>query len=185
MRKVMVIVTVLGIGAASVLARSDFGGKQRNYDRGPGGAKIMKLLDNPKLVESVGLTDEDIASMKQKAYELQKKMVSLRATKELADIQLNHLMQQSDADKEAVSTAVEAAGAAATALRKATVMHQLEMRELLGAEKLEKLKAAGEKFRKKMKKRHGGSKDGKFGKRGSKQGRGQGQRPGGPAPDAE
>jgi len=108
---------------------------------GPGpGMILQRVLENEALAKKVGLTDEQIATLKGSLLETQKQMIKLRAESELAELDVRRLMGEDQVDRAAVMKAIEAAGAAHTAIRKAGAEERLKVREIVGQETLDKIR---------------------------------------------
>lgn len=114
-----------------------FGGGQ-----GPGaGMLLQRVLQNEALAKKVGLTDEQIAALKTSLHETQKQMIKLRSDVELAELEVRRLMGEDNVDRAALMQALDAAGAAQTAMRKAGADERLKLREIVGQETLDKIRA--------------------------------------------
>lgn len=124
-----------GPGGRGKVGGPGFGGPERM-----GGAILVRALDNDKLVERLGLTEEQVSKAKASIQETQKKLIRLRADAELADLEARNLLQADAADRDAVLKAVEAAGAAHTAIRKAAAEERLNLRDILGADTMAKIR---------------------------------------------
>lgn len=110
---------------------------------GPGpaaGMMLQRVLQNEQMAKKLGLTDEQIATLKSSLLETQKQMIKLRAESELAELEVRRLMGEEQVDRAAVMKAIDAASAAHTAIRKAGVEERLKVRETLGQETLDKIR---------------------------------------------
>lgn len=159
-----------------------FGGGQ---GRNPG-MLLQRVLNNDKLAEKVGLTAEQVAALKSALNDHQKQMIKLRADADLARLEVQRLLAEKNVDRAAVLKAVDAEGAAHTAVRKAAIEERLKVRDIVGEETLEKIRGAmADRFGK------GGRQDGEGRRargprgedddedrgRGPGEGKGQGKRP--------
>jgi Spy/CpxP family protein refolding chaperone len=121
--------------------------------RGPDGPHpMMRLLDNPEATEKLGLTEEQVAALKEVRYETQKQSVALQADAELAQLELQRVLQSDSPDEAAAHAAIEQAGQARIKLQQSRVSALLQAREAIGAEKWNEIKARG---RRQMKERAG------------------------------
>ncbi len=128
--------------STAVVTWAGQGGPGRHEaQRGPGPGGIGRMLNNPETLQKLGVTDEQQAAIKTATYEFRKEMAKLKADGELAEIELQKAMDEATPDETAVMKAVDNVGAAKTAMRKAGVKHQLKVKTILGAEKVEALKA--------------------------------------------
>lgn len=137
------MLVVLGATALTATAqpnapRGGAGGPGDRPEHMQRGMDIAALLDNEDIVEKLGLTDEQVAALKARAAESEKKFITLRADVELAETDVRHLMREDKPDREALMKAVETAGQAMTNLRKALVEEQLAFREIAGPDALRK-----------------------------------------------
>ena len=140
------LMAVALVGAATVaLAQRSGGGRDRQggascpmMGGGPGLEKMMRM---EPMLRKAGATDEQLAALKEKAYELRKQMITLHAEQEQSENELQHLLGQDKVDRAAVMKAVEQVGAVKTNIQKLRVQQQLDMRDLLGAEVMGKLRA--------------------------------------------
>mgnify|MGYP001278469078 CR=1 FL=1 len=154
MKKIWVATLVMAMAGLSMSAWAEpgegrGGGPEGRRAMGPGGpgdgaamgARILqRLLDNPEKMKEFGITEEQAATLQTSFYELEKKMVTLQSDVELAQVELRRLMDADAPDKAAVLAAVEKAGAARTAIQKATVEQRLTVREIVGADTMKKIK---------------------------------------------
>ena len=122
--------------------------------QGPGnpealGARILqRLLDNPDKMKEFGITEDQAKALQSGFYDLEKKMVSLRSEAELSEIEVRRLMQADDADEAALMAAIDKAGQAQTAIRKAMASQRLAVQKILGPETAKKIKhLIGERMR--------------------------------------
>ncbi len=138
---------VLAVLSATAIAASaqpggpggNAGGPQGRQGRG-GGPNLATILENDQVVEKLGLTPEQVSALQARFAEAEKTMIKLRADSELAEAEVRQLMRGDDPDRAAVMKAVEAAGAAHTALRKAVIDERLAFRDIAGADVARKLR---------------------------------------------
>ena len=133
----MSLVAALLVGAAGA-ARAQPPAEGRGGEGGPGFG-----MRNPERMEQAlreaGATDEQVAKLREQGYQMRKQMISLRAEREQAELEVQHLLGQDKVDREAVLKAVEKLGAVETSIHKLRVQHQLDMRELVGPDTCKKL----------------------------------------------
>lgn len=111
---------------------------------GPGGAGrgdiLKRVLGNPELAKKAGVTDEQIARIKDGQIAFEKQMIQMRADAEQARLDVKQLMQSDKPDRTAISKAIDNAAAKEVTLRKAGVMRMLDVKETLGQEAIARIK---------------------------------------------
>lgn len=132
--------TALTATAQPMDAQRGRGGPPDQAGRGP--LNITAFLNNQAAVEKVGLTAEQVSSLKSLAAESEKKIGALRETVQLSEAAVRDLMRADTPDRSAIIAAIEKTGAARTDLRKAVVEEQLSVREIVGADALRKIHRA-------------------------------------------
>lgn len=73
-------------------------------------AMIVKALENPELVKKIGLSEETVATLKNKLFEIKKKEIKLRYEKELAGLEQAKLLTDKVPDEKKLMNAVETTG---------------------------------------------------------------------------
>lgn len=186
MKKVLLLVTILTVGAASlVLAKPGGpqgpGGKNRG-DRGPEKMDpamiVQRIANNPEKAAKLGVTEEQIEKLEDIILKQEKRKIQLKANADKARVDLRQLMKQDEPDQEAVMAAVDAVGAAQTELRKAEIGTLLKVKRILGADTVKALRKEGRKMARE-KKQQFQERRGKQERRGDGEGR-RGGGPGGP-----
>jgi Spy/CpxP family protein refolding chaperone len=160
MKKLLVTLSIVGISAA-VLAQPFVGAERRGgsgrgnpHSRTGGGPQFGLLERHPEIAEEAGVTEEQMDELRLARYEQQKKMVELRADLELAELEMQQLMDNEAADREAVFSAVDQVSAARGALQKARIEQLWKVRDILGEETMDTLRELGrEKMRERAEKR--------------------------------
>lgn len=95
----------------------------------------MRALEDRGTAERLGLNEQERRALLERASASESKLITLRAEVEKAEAEVRRLMRQQPVDREALMRAIDQAGAAQTALRKAMVEEQLTVREQLGEER--------------------------------------------------
>lgn len=112
---------------------------------GPGGeapeGAIARFIMNAKLAEEIGLTKEQVTSLRTTLDEMKKKEIDLRAEQEKGGIDQAKLMSETTLDEKAIMAAVEKSGKINIELAKLRVQQLLVIRKTLTAEQMEKVKA--------------------------------------------
>ena len=103
-------------------------------------AMLARLVQNPESAKQAGLTDDQIAKLKDGQFEFEKKMITLRSESEVAKLDVKHLMESDTPDRAAVEKAIDAAGQKELALRKSEILHMVDVKTTLGADTIKKLK---------------------------------------------
>ena len=148
-----IIALVIAVLMTTSLAYAEAGPRQHKRGHGKQHGDITKLLERPHVVQKLGITDEQVEKIKSQAYATKKQVISLNAERELAQLELNELMDADSVDKDSVVKAVEKVGALNTSLHKARVLEKLNVIEILGKEKYDELKAIK---RQRMRAKHDG-----------------------------
>jgi len=125
-----------GRGAPGMPGRGGPGGPD-GIDKGE---VLKRILGNPELARKAGVTDEQIAKIKEGEFAFEKQMIQLRADAEQSKLEVRHLMQGDKPDRTAISKAIDNAALKEVAMRKAGIMRMLDVQETLGRETIEKMK---------------------------------------------
>ena len=134
------------LSATALTAAAQPGGPGR--DGGPGdrpgmkagGPRMAMMLENDEVVEKLGLTPDQVTALKARFAEAEKTMIKLRADADLAEADVRRLMQDDNVDRAAIMKAVETAGAAQLAVRKAMIEERLAFREIAGPDAAKKIR---------------------------------------------
>lgn len=151
----------LAVTALTATAQPDGGpgGPRKGMEKMRHGPDVGRMLDNEEVVQKLGLTADQVTALKARFAEAEKTLIKLRADAQLAEADVRRLMQDDIVDRAAIMKAVEAAGAAQLAVRKAMIEERLAFREIAGPD-------AAKKVRHHMAKRmHGGGGGGPDGER--------------------
>jgi len=108
--------------------------------RGQGQQKGLNLLQNPKVKEKLQLTDDQINKIKEVTQDTQKKMIDLNAKDEIANIELQSLLDSPSIDKKAVEAKVDELGKIRTEIHKTDINRRIAMKEILTPEQQQKIK---------------------------------------------
>jgi len=108
--------------------------------RGQGQQKGLNLLQNPKVKEKLQLTDDQINKIKEVTQDTQKKMIDLNAKAEIANIELQSLLDSPSIDKKAVEAKVDELGKIRTEIHKTAINCRIAMKEILTPEQQQKIK---------------------------------------------
>ncbi len=163
MKRTMMIVTACAaIGFAAVVWAQVPGGdfrqqmRERIGKRFGGGemggqgemmqkAEMLKhIVGNPELAKKAGLSDEQIKKLKDSQFDFEKQLITLRAGAETAKLDVRRLLESDNADREALSKALDAAGEKELALRKAGILRLFDVKGILGKDTIEKIKKLGQ-----------------------------------------
>ena len=138
-RLMLTAIVVLIMGGALALAQPGNGkaGRGRGHR---GHFPTGRILQNPKIVEELGLTSEQISSLRELRFESVVGDIDLRANKSKASVKLRELLSQDEPDEAAVMSAIDTVGQASIAMQKSNVQKMLKHRSILGPEKAKKLR---------------------------------------------
>lgn len=104
------------------------------------GMMFKHILGDLELAKKAGVSDEQIKKLKEGQFDFEKQMITLRADAETSKLDVKKLMESDKPDRDAVSKAIDVAGAKELALRKAGIMRMLDVKETLGKDTIEKIK---------------------------------------------
>lgn len=138
-----------GMGMGGMPPPGEDGGRPGMHGKqlrgGPGGeppeGAIARLIMNAKLAEEIGLTKEQISSLRTTLDGMKKKEIDLRGELEKAGIDQARLMSETTPDEKAIMAAVEKSGMISTEFAKLKVQQLLVIRKTLTPEQMEKVKA--------------------------------------------
>jgi Spy/CpxP family protein refolding chaperone len=136
---------------------------QAQSPRGGPGMPCCGMRNADRLEQGLrqaGATEEQVAKLREQGYQTRKQMISLRAEREQAELEVQHLLGQDKVDREAVMKAVEKLGAVETSIHKLRIQQQLDMREIVGPDTCSKLRERALERRGEMRDDRGGNKRG-------------------------
>lgn len=186
--KTNVLLTVAGVATICV-ASTVFGQPPREGRRAGGGEGmegheplISRIVDNPKIAERLGLSDEQVDALRKESYSAREKEIKLRAELELAGLEQAKLLTSKEVDEDSLMQAVEKTGKIRTELAKLRVKQLLVIKETLSEEQLNQIRSAMRE-RRHQGNRIGGRKGGPNGMRSNGPPRGPGMEDSTPPPD--
>lgn len=170
------IVTVIGVlalaVAGSTLAQTEKDMAQKRpkgfqkggerFEKGPAGmdrqeALIICIINHPEIAEEIGLTEEQIKTLRDSMYEMKKQEIRLEAEKKLAAMEQARLLTESTIAEEAVMAAVEKTSKIAAELARLKVKQLLLVKKTLTPEDIKKIeKLMREHMRDRMQERRKG-----------------------------
>jgi Spy/CpxP family protein refolding chaperone len=104
-----------------------------------GPMRFDRLLENPEIAKKIGLTDEQIETLKEEQYKLQTQKIDLRAKMEKAALEQARLLTKEDSSDEEILEAVEETGKIRTELAVVGMQQLLVIRRVLTKEQREKI----------------------------------------------
>jgi len=113
----------------------------REGGAGPREAFLHRIIQNPELAGQVGLTEEQIKTLKATMFKAREREIKLRAKIELLGLEQAKLMMQDDVDEEAVMELVEEKWALKAELAKIPIRQMLTVKKTVTPEQLEKIRA--------------------------------------------
>ena len=148
---------LLAFSLAGASLAGDFGPPQGGPPRGPGQdgtggpgggpppggmeqAALARIVNNPKIAEELGLTEDQVKTLRNGIFDAQEQKVKLKAEMEVAAIQQARLLTADPVDEKAVMAAVEKAGGIRTEIAKLEMKGLLLVRNTLNAEQREKVR---------------------------------------------
>jgi len=157
MSTVIVLALAGGVCRAQLLPQPGPGGPAGDAAGGRGrDAMLEKILDNPELVQKLGLSEKQVAGLKEGMFEMRKEQIRLQADLKLAALEQAKLVQDPDASEADIMEAVEKTGGIRTEIAKLHMRRLIMVRKTLTAEQQEKVRAIVRRhIRKRAKDLHG------------------------------
>ncbi|MDR3674997.1 MAG: Spy/CpxP family protein refolding chaperone [Acidobacteriota bacterium] len=106
-----------------------------------GGMHLLRMAENPRVREMLGLTDEQVGRLHKLGVESEKTAVQTRADMELRHIELRELMKADNPDHDAIMQKLDEVNALRGKMEKQHVETLLSARSVLTPEQLKKVKA--------------------------------------------
>jgi Spy/CpxP family protein refolding chaperone len=106
-----------------------------------GGEHLLRMAENPRVRQMLGLTDEQVGRLHKIGIEAEKASVQTRADMELRHIELRELMQADNPDHDAIMQKLDEVNALRGKMEKQHVETMLSARSVLTPEQLKKVKA--------------------------------------------
>lgn len=100
---------------------------------------MRRLLDNPRVMNALALTEQQKAQIKEKGLLLQKEVQRIRAELDKAGMEQAKLVSNDSTDMKTLMAAVEKTGKIRTEMAKVQLKHLIEVRSLLTADQRAKL----------------------------------------------
>ncbi|MGA3326678.1 MAG: Spy/CpxP family protein refolding chaperone [Terriglobia bacterium] len=116
-------------------------GMQRGGGRGfGGGAGLLRMAENPRVRQYLGLTDEQAGRLHKISVDAEKASVQTRADMQLRRIELRELMRADDPDQSAIMAKLDEVNALQGKMQKQRVETMLSARSVLTADQIKKIK---------------------------------------------
>ena len=106
-----------------------------------GGMHLLRMAENPRVREMLGLTDEQVGRLHKLGVESEKAAVQTRADMELHHIELRELLRAENPDHDAIMQKLDEVNALRGKMEKQHVETLLSARSVLTPEQLKKVKA--------------------------------------------
>lgn len=116
---------------------SGFGRDGRNGRRHSG---FARLLNDPSVRQQVGITDEQIVTIRKQELDLRKTEIRGRADLEVKRMDLNALLAADKPDRAAINAKLQEISAAQLSLQKSAIDYRLTMREAISPAQREKIR---------------------------------------------
>jgi hypothetical protein len=157
------LTTLIAAGASVALGQDPAPGRGPEAGPGPGGHPFMgRMMDggrpqmgammqrgadmllgalaSPETREKLGVSEEQVAKLKELRQDTEKRMIDLRADVEKAHLTLRSAMQAEAPDVENVEKAIDAALKAENAVRKAELLTMVKAEKIVGPEATKKIR---------------------------------------------
>jgi Spy/CpxP family protein refolding chaperone len=138
-------------------------GMQRGGGHGfGGGAGLLRMAENPRVRQYLGLTDEQVGRLHKIGVDSEKSSVQTRADMEMRHIELRELMRADNPDHDAIMQKLDEVNTLQGKMQKQRVETMFSARSVLTPEQQKKIKTfmenrgAGGPGREHMMERHGG-----------------------------
>jgi Spy/CpxP family protein refolding chaperone len=116
-------------------------GWQRGGERGfGGGERLLRMAENPRVRQYLGLTDEQVGRLHKIGVDAQKASVQSRADMELRHIELRELLRADNPDHDAIMQKLDEVNSLRGKMEKQGVETMLSARSVLTPEQLKKIK---------------------------------------------
>ena len=116
-------------------------GMRRGGRRGfGGGGGLMRMAENPRVRQYLGLTDEQVGRLHKIGVDAEKASVQTRADMQLRHIELRELMRADNPDHDAIMQKLDEVNALRGKMEKQRVETMLSARSVLTPEQLKKIK---------------------------------------------
>lgn len=103
-------------------------------------AMIIRIINHPEIAEEIGLTEEQIKTLRDAMYEIKKQEIQLEAEKKLAAMEQIRLLTESTIDEEGVMAAVDKTSKITADLARLKVKQLLLVKKILTPEHIKKIK---------------------------------------------
>ena len=164
--------------------RGRWGGERGGFGRGghDRGFAMMRLLNDPAIREKAGISEEQVAKIRQQAATFRKTEIRQRADLEVKRVDLRELLSADKPDRSAIDSKLGEISASQLALEKSRVGFRLDLKNAITPEQRDKLRAA---IRERWQSERGGPGRSSPGTRGQRGPGGRGGPEAAPAPDAQ
>jgi Spy/CpxP family protein refolding chaperone len=121
----------------------DFGGGGRMGMRGgfgDGDFMLERLLRDPDIRKQAGITDDQVAKIRQQESEFRKTEIRNRADLEVKRLDLKDLLESDKPDRAAIDSKLQEISASQMALEKSAIDHRLDMRDAITPAQRDKIR---------------------------------------------
>ena len=115
-------------------------GWQRGGRGGFGGGGLMRMAENPRVRQYLGLTDEQVGRLHTISVDAQKASVQTHADMELRHIELREMMRADNPDQSAIMAKLDEVNALQGKMEKQRVQTMLSARSVLTPDQIKKIK---------------------------------------------
>ena len=138
----MVMIVMVLVFTSSAVVAQGMAGEPKNHDRMP----LGKWWQNPAGVKNLNLTQEEIDTLDTAFNTRARKFMELKHAVELEQFELNGLMEGKTLDEPALMAQFNKLESARANLSRERFQYYVQIREILGPERFQKIKA----FRQRM-----------------------------------
>jgi Spy/CpxP family protein refolding chaperone len=123
--------------AASERGRGNF---EANLPHDWGNRHGQRLSNIEYFADELGLTEQQLTSIKEKRFKTKKEAVELRSKIQIAELELKKLLQSDNPNQNSIKQKIEEISGLRSNLKFAKIQSRLELRNILSSEQLQKLK---------------------------------------------
>lgn len=139
MRRI-IIISALALLVSASIATAGFRGQRGPDGRGQDGGRGMRQGNVLAQANELGLTDDQVEKIKDLSYTHRAAMIDFRSQLEKARLEMHHEMQSDNPSQEKVLALTRQMNDIKGQMAEASTRHRFDVRGLLTAEQLDKLK---------------------------------------------
>ena len=101
---------------------------------------VQRVLQDSALAEELGITQEQITTLKDYLYEHKQRAIKLQSDRQLAQLETARLLSADEPDTDAVMKAVEQVGQIEITIKKESLQQKMKVKSVLGKDTLGKIR---------------------------------------------